>query len=222
MNDTRSQDSEPRSAEVRSDSGAATREALLEAARAAFGRAGFDGASVRAITTDAGANLGAITYHFGSKRGLYDAVLQAGLRPLADRVRSAAATEGSALDRVVCVVEAYFEHLMLHPDLPHLLLQEIAAGKHPPDIVVEIVGELKEALAALQRVGERDGSVRPGHPVLTALSVISQPVYLTLVAPMLRVVAGVDLTDRATHEAAVSHATDFVRRALEPRTEMSA
>ena len=217
MNDT-----SENGATERSESGSATRAALLEAARAAFGRAGFDGASVRAITTDAGTNLGAITYHFGSKRGLYESVLEAGLRPLADRVRAATASEGSALERMLRVVEAYFEHLTLHPDLPHLLLQEIAAGKHPPDIVVEIVRELKNALAALQREGERDGSVRPGHPVLTALSVISQPVYLTLVAPMLRAVAGVDLTDRATHEAAVTHATEFVRRALEPRSEVSA
>lgn len=202
--------------------GAATRSALLEAARAAFGRAGFDGASVRTITGEAGANLGAITYHFGSKRGLYEAVLEEGLRPLAARVHAATESDGPAIERMVSVVEAYFEHLALHPDLPHLLLQEIAAGKAPPDVVVEIVGEVKNALAGLQREGERDGSVRPGHPVLTALSVISQPVYLTLVAPMLRAVAGVDLTDPSMHRAVVAHATDFVRRALEPRSEATA
>jgi TetR/AcrR family transcriptional regulator len=204
------------------ESGAATRSALLAAARAAFGRTGFDGASVRAITGQAGTNLGAITYHFGSKRGLYEAVLEEGLRPLAARVRAATESDELAIERIVSVVEAYFDHLAVHPDLPHLLLQEVAAGKPPPDVVVEIVGEVKDALARLQREGQRDGSVRSGHPVLTALSVISQPVYLTLVAPMLRAVAGIDLSDPQMQRMAVAHATDFVRRALEPRSEASA
>ena len=51
--------------------------ALIHAARPIFATHGFDGASVRAITTAAGANLGAITYHFGSKRDLYLACLEA-------------------------------------------------------------------------------------------------------------------------------------------------
>jgi AcrR family transcriptional regulator len=51
------------------DSG--TRERLLDAAEALFGELGFDGASVRDLTRRARANLGAVTYHFGSKENLY-------------------------------------------------------------------------------------------------------------------------------------------------------
>ena len=47
------------------------RERLIEAARQQFARVGFDAASVRDITARAHANLGAITYHFGSKEALY-------------------------------------------------------------------------------------------------------------------------------------------------------
>ena len=200
----------------RGEVGAATRAALIEAARASFSRNGFDGSSVRAITSAAGANLGAITYHFGSKRALYDAVLEQGLRPLLARVQNAVSSEGSALDRMTAVVGAYFEHLSIHPDLPHLLLQEIAAGRQPPAVVLEIVGEVKDSVARLQIEGEADGSVRPGHPTLTALSVIAQPIYLTLVAPVLRTVAQVDLNDAATRKAVVEHASEFVRRGLSP------
>ena len=58
--------------------------------------------------------------------------------------------------------------------------------------------------------------------MLTALSVIAQPIYLTLVAPLLRAVAHVDLSDPETRQAAVKHATEFVRHGLEPRKETSA
>jgi AcrR family transcriptional regulator len=171
---------------------------------------------VRAITRAAGANLGAVSYHFGSKRSLYAAVLEQGLRPLAARVQDVARSEGSALDRMLGIVRAYFDHLAENPDLPRLLLQEVAAGKQPPPVVIEIVRSIKEAIAGLQLQGVVDGSVREGHPVLTALSVVSQPVYLALVAPLLRTVGPVDLSHPPTRRMALEHTLAFVRAGLAP------
>jgi hypothetical protein len=51
------------------------------------------------------------------------------------------------------VVEAYFEHFETHPDLPHLLLQEVAAGKQPPPVVLDIIRGVREAIAGLQIEG---------------------------------------------------------------------
>ncbi|MDH3205662.1 MAG: TetR/AcrR family transcriptional regulator [Gemmatimonadota bacterium] len=203
--------------ESSADSGAATRTELIAAGRKLFGRRGFDGASIRAITKEAGANLGAVTYHFGSKHGLYSAVLEEGLRPMAARVQAAAASEGTALERMLRIVEAYFEHFQARPDLPHLLLQEVAAGKQPPDVVVDILRGIRETIASLQVEGEADGSVRPGHPTLTALTVVSQPVFLTLVSPLLRVVGPVDLSEPKARRTALEHTLAFVRAGLEPR-----
>jgi AcrR family transcriptional regulator len=47
-----------------------TRERLLDAAEALFAERGFDGASMRAVTTAAGVSLSAANYHFGSKTAL--------------------------------------------------------------------------------------------------------------------------------------------------------
>ena len=193
-----------------------TREELVTAARTLFGQGGFDGTSVRAIVGLAGTNLGAVTYHFGTKRDLYHAVLEEGFASLATRVTAAANSLGDARERMVRVVEAYFRHFEEHPDLPHLLLQEIAAGKQPPDIVRETVGSLKETIAQLSIRGAAEGSIRPGHPALTALSVVAQPIFLTLVAPLLKSVSDIDLSVPATRERALRHCTAFVRAALAP------
>lgn len=195
--------------------GAATRTELLEAARRLFAQRGFDGTSIRAVTREARANLGAVTYHFGSKRELYAAVLEQGLRPLARRIGEAARSPGPAIERMLRVVEVYFDHFEDHPDLPHLLLQEVAAGKKPPPVVLEIIRGVKEEIAGLQIEGNRDGSVRPGDPVLTALSVVAQPVYLALVAPLLRTVGPLDLADPNTRRRALQHTLSFVRAGLE-------
>lgn len=198
--------------------GEETRAELLAAARRLFARRGFDGTSIRAVTREAGANLGAVTYHFGSKRALYAAVLEQGLRPIGERVRAAAGSEGTAMERMLRVVEEYFDHLETYPDLPHLLLQEVAAGKRPPAIVLDIVRGLKDTIAGLQVEGSADGSVREGDPVLTALSVVSQPIYLALVAPLLRSVGPLDLADPDTRRRALEHTMAFVRAGLQPAT----
>lgn len=52
-----------------------TRERLLKIAARLFADKGFAGASVRQIVQEAGANISAIRYHFGDKRGLYRAVI---------------------------------------------------------------------------------------------------------------------------------------------------
>jgi AcrR family transcriptional regulator len=52
-----------------------TRERILDAAEAVFMACGYDGASMRQITGEAGVNLAACNYHFGGKEALFQAVL---------------------------------------------------------------------------------------------------------------------------------------------------
>ena len=61
---------------ARRDRGADTRARLIVAALDVFGRLGFEGASTRQIAREAGANLAAIVYHFGSKEALHLAVAE--------------------------------------------------------------------------------------------------------------------------------------------------
>ena len=75
--------------------GEETRGRILEAALELFAASGFEGASTRTIAERAGVNLPAIQYYFGSKEGLYRAVveqfsqeMQAGVAPIAERIRT--------------------------------------------------------------------------------------------------------------------------------------
>lgn len=64
-----------------------TQTALLDAAEGLFSERGFGGVSTREIVERAGANIAAIKYHFGSKEGLYRAVLKRAMaRPECDLI----------------------------------------------------------------------------------------------------------------------------------------
>lgn len=53
-----------------------TREAILKAARSAFARKGYTGASLRGVAAKAGVDPGLVVHFFGSKAGLFAASLQ--------------------------------------------------------------------------------------------------------------------------------------------------
>ena len=75
-----------------------TRQRLLDAAERLFAKRGFAGTSVREITDAAGANLGAVNYHFRSKENLYAEVFTRRAALLREPV-VAAASEAASVAR---------------------------------------------------------------------------------------------------------------------------
>lgn len=78
--------------------GEETRQRILRAALRVFATEGYDGASTRALAQAAGVNLPAIQYYFGSKEGLYRAVVdhisetvESRIAPVTEQIRTALA-----------------------------------------------------------------------------------------------------------------------------------
>ena len=100
-----------------------TRREILAAASEAFAAAGYVGATTRAVASRAGVNVATLHYHFGSKEGLYRAVLEAaGLGTLPDL------PPGDAPETVARVVEALFRFGEERPGLARLALLDALAG----------------------------------------------------------------------------------------------
>ena len=79
-----------------------TKESLLDAAERLFALHGIARASLRAITREAGANLAAVNYHFGSKQELVRSVLTRRLQPInEERLRDLAACEPGDLTEIL-------------------------------------------------------------------------------------------------------------------------
>src|SRR5690349_5663753 len=94
------------------------RERLLDVARDLFTRRGYEETSIRDLTSRAKANLGAVTYHFGSKQELYYAAVASMAEPLAERVAAAANSPGTPLERIGAIVRAFSDHVTENPGAP--------------------------------------------------------------------------------------------------------
>ncbi|OUR84018.1 TetR family transcriptional regulator [Colwellia psychrerythraea] len=66
-----------------------TKNKILDAADVLFANKGFNGTSLREITSQANVNLAAVNYHFGSKKELIKAVMSRYMDELSPRLESA-------------------------------------------------------------------------------------------------------------------------------------
>lgn len=111
-----------------------TQTALLEAAEGLFCERGFGGVSTREIVEKAGANIAAIKYHFGSKEGLYRAVLNRAMqRPECDLIWNELPTRGQSMTKEQAAISLarfmsiFLEHIIheaTQDTAPSLLCRE--------------------------------------------------------------------------------------------------
>ena len=189
----------------------ATETRLLETAIRLFAHHGYHGTSIRAITREAGANLGAVTYHYGGKRELYERAFVACIGPVAARVRERIGGSGTTLERLDDVLAVFVDYLEERPELPQLMLQETVAGRRPPPGALALLQGVLGGLAGLIAEGQAAGEVRAGDPRLMAISVVSQPLHLTLVT---RAVEGADPGEAETRARLLEHMRRFIRSGL--------
>lgn len=191
-----------------------TRERILDAARDLFAERGYRGTTVRDITTAAKANIAAIGYYFESKDGLYAAVLQSLVGPLDERVRWACHLPRPPLDRVEFLARAVFDHIRLRPQMPGIMVRELAGGDDLNPVVIGTFSRLLPVITQVIKDGQRDGTIREGDPVLLVTSILAQPIYLGLARRMLSRLAGLDLQNDATAQRMADHVAAIVRAAL--------
>lgn len=127
---------EPERGDGREERGEATREKLLTAARQAFAEKGYAGASVRDIAAAASVHPALVAYHFGSKQGLFQRVIDDAIATFRDELvlaLSGAEDRESGARKAFAV---YLDHLERNPDFPRLLLRGMLDGD---DVVIEVV-----------------------------------------------------------------------------------
>jgi AcrR family transcriptional regulator len=106
-----------------------TAEKLLDVAEKLFGERGVALATLRDITGEAGANIAAVSYHFGSKEELLRAVFRRRMEPLnAERLRlldaaeAEAGDEGPTLEAILrCFAGPTVRMSRKHPEFMHFV-----------------------------------------------------------------------------------------------------
>src|SRR5277367_662845 len=102
----------------------ATASRILNAAEEHFAAQGLAGARTDQIALAAHANKAMLYYYFGNKRRLHRAVLENLLRQFRSRVLAPPPKNLSAREKLLEIVNGYFDFLATHPNYPRLVQRE--------------------------------------------------------------------------------------------------
>jgi AcrR family transcriptional regulator len=165
----------------RSRNAEATRDAILQSARRAFARAGYDGAGVREIAREAGVTAMMINRYFGSKEQLFaDVLVEVMQTPTilaADNLRSANIAENfaAALVEITKVGETPLEGF--------LIMMYSAASQAAADIGREqIQNNYQKLLASVLRGEQREERAALVFALIAGVQVMRQIIALPALA----------------------------------------
>jgi AcrR family transcriptional regulator len=105
---------------------AATMRNLIDVAREAFANEGYASASMEAIVGGAGVTRGALYHHFGSKEGLFRAVLEDVQAEVASRIMRAAEAQSDPWSQLVAGCHAFLQS-SLDPGIQRMMLLDAPA-----------------------------------------------------------------------------------------------
>jgi TetR/AcrR family transcriptional regulator len=194
---------------------AETREAILEAAERIFADAGLEGARTDAIAAAAGVNKALLYYYFGSKDGLYRAVLESCLADFNRQALELLSSRGSARSLLLRYINLHFDFIGAHPHHGPLFQRMLMADQRSlARLAREYFLPRSKALRKVIERGMRTEEFRRMDSKHTAISLVSLVVFYFSSAPVLRAVSGIDPYSKANVERRREEVLKFVRYAL--------
>jgi TetR/AcrR family transcriptional regulator len=205
----------PAARSSRHHNSAETREAILEAAERIFGDEGLEGARTEAIAAAAGVNKALLYYYFGSKDGLYRAVLEGYLADFNRQALEVLSSEGSARALLLRYINLHFDFIGAHRHHGPLFQRMLMADEKTWVRVAREHGlpRLKALLKVIER-GMRTGEFRRMDSTHAAISLVALIVFYFSSAPVLRAVSGIDAYAKANLARRKKEVLKFVRYAL--------
>jgi TetR/AcrR family transcriptional regulator len=138
---------------------------ILKKALALFSEKGYDATSVREICEAAGITKPTLYYFYGSKEGVYRAIVEGALGRFQADVIGALGGEGSLRDRLVRMAQSYVEGTRREPDLARFVMALIhnSPRSAPATDLVGFYQAILDALAGALEAAVASGELRPGR-----------------------------------------------------------
>lgn len=195
-----------------------TRADILRAATREFGTYGFSGARTERIAAQAKYNIRLLYHHFGNKKALYLAVIEAAYGDL--RTKEAAlefdlSDPFGCVDKLLCFTVDYFER---NPYFEGLLRTEnmmqgrfVRQSKRVPEDAERLKRTLNQIIAA----GDAQGLFRPGiDPVALYVTITALSRFHLANSHSLSALLGTDLRSPEWRKAWLEHSRELLRAYL--------
>ncbi|MDR3365524.1 MAG: TetR/AcrR family transcriptional regulator [Prevotellaceae bacterium] len=174
-----------------------TEQSIVKAAEEVFLSKGFAMARTMDIAKLAGVNPAMLHYYFRTKENLFEAVFAQKIRHVIATMYEVLGTDMPLMEKIKMQVEMQYDFLLDNPQLPFVVISEIARVPQRTENIKAMVGgqvlKIIEKLQAELDEAHREGKIRKISAFNLMGSVISQNIFLFLARPIFQAVT--DMTD---------------------------
>lgn len=170
-----------------------TEERIKEAARKVFTQKGFKATRTRDIATEAGINLALLNYYFRSKEKLFEMVMLENMRHFVQGVFGIVHNEQTTWQQKIHdLVGYYIDMLLLQPDIPLFVMNEIRSNPEPLIEIIHAKGNIPNSVFMKQvMAGIQKGEIMPVNPAHIISNIMGLTIFPFLSSPILKIAAGV-------------------------------
>jgi len=128
------------------------KEHILDVAEKVFSELGFDGASTRTISGEAGVNMAMLNYYFGSKEGLFLAVFNRKITSFKNLLQNIGSDESiSSWDKIEKYIDLYVQRVVSNNCFQKMLYQELTMQRRG-DLADQISSILMANVLELKKI----------------------------------------------------------------------
>ncbi|HEV7229926.1 MAG TPA: TetR family transcriptional regulator [Bacteroidia bacterium] len=158
------------------------REHILDTAQELFSQHGFEGTSVRVLANAAGVNVAMISYYFGSKEKLFQAMIERRAGATLMTLKFILANEADSWKKMEMVIEHYIDKMFSNMSFQRIMYRELSLEQRNwlSSAIIDIVHQNFKAMVSIIEEGQRKKSFRKVDPELTIATLIGTISKITL------------------------------------------
>ncbi|KAA1156488.1 MULTISPECIES: TetR/AcrR family transcriptional regulator [Pseudoalteromonas] len=173
------------------------RQSLIDAAKICFSEKGFDNVSTRKIAKEANVDAAMIRYYFGSKAGLFEAVMQDTLAPVIAQFQQDLTPDAQL--NPLRLMQTYYRMIAATPMLPKLILHVLGQKDNPQTfaILISVFDNILRCSESWIKAFEQQGHLNPNlNTDFIRLSFMSLMVFPLLAPEYVQKQLGVEIRER--------------------------
>jgi len=183
---------------------------IAAAAEGLFAEFGYEGTAVRDIANKAGVNAAMIHCYFGSKEGLYRAILEGAASKVRALLVEASGSRASTESRLAGFVDAYSAYILSQPNLARILYREMLTGaKHLMRVAEKYAVTNYTILRDTMREGIKRGELRAIDAELAPISLMGMIVIFQFLRPIVSIALGKTAYDEKFVSRVAAHTIDL-------------
>ena len=184
---------------------------IIQVAERLFAGKGFSGTSIRDIAHEADINVSMISYYFGSKEKLIEALFEVRFVESAERMENIVSNEDlSPLQKIYILIDGVIDRLLGNQCFHNIMLREQLSGEERTQVISDLIYQLKlknwQGINSILREGQLKGHFREGvDPSLLSATLYGTVNHVLTTQSFYRKINNLESMDQAEFEKYLKH-----------------